>query len=218
MRLSYQYIAGFFDADGCVSCSLIDQAKYGKSAPSGKSTMMPHVGICNQNLNVLVDIMETFQCGDILACVGNRKRGSTGAYRWEIPNPDIRRVLEKLIPYLQTKKEQARVMLMLLDTRTTKRSRGLSPEVVEHRQALTQRLRELNHADSQAYRTKWVNSVELSKSCRLVARYGETIPSQAPAAIDSGEGVETRSVSANDNPIHERPPRKGRYSPPPTVM
>lgn len=223
MGLGYQYIAGFFDGDGCVSCSLVNQAKYGKrpiDSVIGKTTMMPHVGFCNQNLQVLLDIMEFIKCGDILACVGNRKakRGVTGAYRLEIPTGDIQRVLEGMLPYLRVKKEQAQIMLMLLHTRSRAGNKPLPPEVVERRRFFVESLQRLNHADAQAYRSKWVNSVELSRACRLVARYGETIPSQAPAAIDSGEGVETRSLSANNNGVHECPPRKGRYSPASTVM
>src|SRR5262245_5214010 len=216
MRLHYAYIAGFFDGDGCISCSLVDQQRQ----IHRKATLAIHVGFFNQNLDVLTNIMETIECGEILACVGNRhaKRGVTGAYRLEIPNKQIARVLTRLLPYLQVKREQARVMLMLLQTRMPRGNKPMPLELLQQRQALVQKLQQLNHADSQAYRTKWVNSVELSRSCHIVARYAETIPSQARAAFDSLEGVETSSVSANNNRSHEDPPRKGKYSPPSTVM
>jgi len=204
MRLSYRYIAGFFDGDGCISCSLIKQAR-----SRDRSTMMPHVGVFNQNLEVLMDIMETFGCGDILACVGNRaKVGHSGAYRWEVPNPHIVRVLKLMLPYLRVKREQARVMLLLMDTKTTPKGKRLDASVVERRVALVDRLQELNHRDSQAYREKWVNSGELSRSCQVVARY-ETILSQAEVPIVSSEGAETRGLSGNNNSPHERPLPKG---------
>jgi hypothetical protein len=208
MRLSYEYIAGLFDGDGCVSCSLIQQ-RY-KTKTYGKTLMMPHVGIFNQNLAVLLEVMETMKCGEILACVGNRKKGSTGAYRWDLNKPDLKPVLTKLLPYLRIKREQAQVMLLLLDTTKGKANgnRKLSPQVIEQRQALVAKLQELNHIDSKAYREKWVNSGNLSKSCNLVARY-ETILSQAEVPNVSSEGAETRSLSGNNNSSHERPLPKG---------
>lgn len=205
MRLTYQYVAGLFDGDGCISCSLIAQRHY------QKATMMPHVGIFNQNLNVLLDVMETMQCGEILACVGNPRKKATGAYRWDLCSRDIKPVLSLLLPYLRVKREQAVVLLALLQT-TKGRANGnakLSADVIAQRQLLTAKLQELNHADSQAYREKWVNSGKLSeKSCRLVARY-ETILSQAEVPIVSSEGAETRSLSGNNNSSHERPLPKG---------
>lgn len=39
-----------------------------------------------------------------------------------------------------------------------------------------------------------------------------TIPSQAIVGIDTMEGVTTNGVSPNNNPLHELPTRKGRYS------
>lgn len=204
MRLSYRYIAGFFDGDGCVSCSLIKQSR-----SRDRSTMMPHVGFFNQNLEVLMDIMETFGCGDILACVGNRaKVGHSGAYRWEAPNPHIVRVLKLMLPYLRVKREQARVMLLLMATKTTPNGKRLNASIVERRMALVDRLQKLNHRDSQAYREKWVNSEKLSKACYSVARY-ETTLSQAKVPIVSLEGAETRSLSGNNNSSHERPLPKG---------
>jgi hypothetical protein len=209
MRLSYEYIAGLFDGDGCVSCSLIQQ----RSAAGklyGKTLMMPHVGIFNQNLEVLLEVMNTMECGEVLACVGNRKKGNTGAYRWDLNKTDIRLALDKLLPYLRVKREQAQVMLLLLDTTKGKANgnRPLTPEVIQQRQLLVAKLGELNHADSKAYREKWVNSGNLSKSCRLVARY-ETILSQAEVPIVSSEGAETRLVPGKNNPAHERPLPKG---------
>lgn len=204
MRLSYQYIAGLFDGDGCVSCSLIGQRHY------GKTTMVNHVGIFGQNLAVLIEIMETLKCGEILACIGNRKKGGTGAYRWDLNKSDIKPVLTKLLPYLRIKREAAQVMLLLLKTTKGKANgnRKLHPEIIQQRQLLVAKLQELNHVDSKAYREKWVNSGELSKSCRLIARY-ETILSQAGVPNVSPEGAETRSLSGNNNSSHERPLPKG---------
>jgi hypothetical protein len=55
-----------------------------------------------------------------------------------------------------------------------------------------------------AFRKNREKSVKLSR--------GETIPSQAIEGISSMEGVTTRLVSPNDNPIQEPPARKGRDS------
>jgi hypothetical protein len=74
----------------------------------------------------------------------------------------------------------------------------------DQRMVLCKRVRELNHKDSQAFRKNRDNSVKLST--------GETMPSQAVEGEGSTEGVTTREVSPNNNPLHETPARKGRDS------
>ena len=206
MELSY--IAGYLDADGTITASLTPQ----RNSRMQGSCCQPAVQICGQNLGVLLKIMNTLQCGDIRAYRGGYN-STSGAFRFDVPQSHIERVLKALIPHLENKREQAEIILMLMQTRS-RGSHKITKEIFELRQQLVARLHSLNKRDSQAYKTNWVNSVKRSS---FVTRY-ESIPSQAVEGIGSTEGVTTSRVSPNNNPGHESPARKGRDSLTTTVM
>lgn len=210
MKLPIAYIAGYMDADGCITGSLT----LNKRSLKNRSCLQFSVTFCSQNLAVLSDIMETLECGEIRAYINSGYKTS-GAYRYDIPTSDIGRVLNLLIPFLQHKRTQAEVILAMLQTRS-RGSHRVTDEVMELRQQLIATLHRLNGQDSEDYRKKWVNSVETSYNS-LVSKW-EAIPSQAAEGagnivpFSSAEGVTTSRVSPNNNPDHERPPRKGRDS------
>lgn len=209
MKLSLAYIAGYLDADGSISASIVKGAHYRMK----RAALAFSVNICGQNLDVLVKIMNTLECGDIRAYRGGYNR-SSGAYRYDITVEHMERVLTSLIPYLQLKKTQAELVLALLATRS-RGSHKITDDVLNLRQRIVTTISELNRRDGKVYRSKWVNSVEPSSS--FVVKY-EAIPSQAAEGagnivpFSSAEGVTTSRVSPNNNPDHETPPRKGRDS------
>lgn len=209
MKLPIAYIAGYMDADGSISASLT----LNKRSLKNRSCLQFSINFASQNLAVLSDIMDTLECGEIRAYVTAGYK-SSGAYRLDIPTTDVARVLNLLIPFLQHKRTQAEVILAMLQTRS-RGSHRVSDEVMELRQQLTATLQRLNRQDSEAYRKKWVNSVEPSST---LVRKWEAIPSQAEVGVgnvvpfSSSEGVTTSRVSPNNNPDHECPPRKGRDS------
>lgn len=188
------------DGDGSITARIAPQGAGAHFAPS----FIPIVGFYNQDLAVLEDIRETLGTGRITAWAS----GHSGCYRLMIPMRQVPRVLEVLLPYLRVKAKQAELVLVGLKAKSIGSSR-VSEETQALRKALAQQIQDLNHSNGKAYRTKWVNSVDTSS---------EAIPSQAPTANVIGEGVTTREVSANNNLLHEDPPRKGLYSLTSTVM
>lgn len=210
MKLPIPYIAGYLDADGSISASLT----LNKRSLKNRSCLQFSVQVCGQNADVLGEIMETLECGEIRAYVNSGYKTS-GAYRYDIPTPDIERVLNLLIPYLRLKRTQAEVVLAMLKTRS-RGSHRVTDAVMELRQQLIATLHRLNGQDSEDYRKKWVNSVEPPYNS-LVSKYG-AIPSQAAVGVgnivpfSSAEGVTTSPVSPNNTLDHEPPPRKGRDS------
>lgn len=206
MKLHIAYIAGFLDADGTITCNMHKQTK------SDSMWFKPQVEFCNQDLVVLKAIRETLESGVIRAY----KVGKSGAFRLSIPMRDCKKVLERMIPYLVSKKEQA---VLLIEGLNLKQPRGrviVPVEITEMRIAINQRIHELNHRNSKDYQTNWVKSVN-PQSTLVMGHW--TIPSQASEGeIGSEEGVTTRMVSPNNNPSHERPTGNGRDSLNSTVM
>jgi hypothetical protein len=201
MCLELAYIAGFLDCDGTI---VIVRATRG-----GNEGFRYYGKICfySQNLSVLRDIQA--EVG------GNIPPVQIDVYMLQLCPRETVVALKRLSPYLRIKREQAETVIELhrmIDATHHPRNKGLGgggakrldESVYAARQVLYERMRELNHKDSKAFRTNRVNSVELLN--------GETIPSQAAEGEGSAEGVTTREVSPNNNPLHEPPARKGRDS------
>lgn len=173
MRLHLAYIAGFLDADGTILVRLQKQALT-RWSPS----LHVQLGIYNQDQAVLLDIVETLGCGRIRAV----RSGCSGVYRIEFTRRDTKQVLELLLPYLRIKREQAQLGLLALSApRYSGRGKIVPTEMIEYRQSLVARSKELNARNGKAFRTKWVNSVDPSETPHVVA---ETIPSQAAAGAE----------------------------------
>lgn len=198
--MTIEYVAAMIDGDGTITATAMRSSRLSRT--DGIS-FMPRVQIANQNLAMLVEIMGVLKCGDIRAYIG----GFSGCYRYDVPAKHVVRVLTDLIPHLRNKREQAFLVLEGMKTRS-RGSHKITLEIRQIREALVMQIQELNKRDGKAYRTNWVNSVKRSS---LVTAY-ESIPSQAAEGEGSAEGVTTRSVSPNNNPIHEDPARKGRDS------
>jgi hypothetical protein len=200
MRLGYEYIAAFLDADGTVVIV--------RAARGGNEGFRYYGKICfySQNLQVLKSIQETIG--------GTIPDPSIDIFMLQLSPRATVEALKNLVPYLQIKKEQALLALKLHEMiKSTPKLRNragkggmarLLESVYEARHAIYLRVSELNHVDSEAFRKNRENSVKPSGE--------EATPSQAAAANDSAEGVTTSQVSANNNPGHETPTRKGRHS------
>jgi hypothetical protein len=200
MRLGCEYIAGFLDCDGTVVVV--------RAARGGNEGFRYYGKICfySQNLQVLKNIQETVG--------GKIPPPSLAVFMLQLSPRETVKALKVLIPYLQIKKEQALLVVKLhemIDSTPKLRNRTgmggmarLPESVYEARHVMYLRVSELNHVDSEAFRKNRENSVKPSGE--------EATPSQAAAANDSAEGVTTSQVSANNNPGHETPTRKGRHS------
>lgn len=200
MRLALEYIAGFLDCDG--SIVIVESRRTNR-----RTEYYAKINFYSQNLGVLHEIR------DVVGGAITPPNTSMVHTLQLSPRTSIA-AAKTLSPYLRIKREQAFTVLELQKVNRSNKKIGkrygkggqepVSDEVFDQRIALCQKMRSLNHSDSQAFRTNRVNSVKLST--------GETIPSQAAEGEDSAEGVTTRGVSPNNNPLHETPTRKGRDS------
>jgi len=203
MRLDAKYIAEFLDADGSIYI-----AKFARKEDR-IAYIYGQVSFTSQNIGVLEDIRET---------VGGhwshspKSRYAGGAYSLVLCAEEAESCLKMVLPYLRVKAEQARLVLRLYELVKQKKSQRahaagrtaiITAEEYKERLAIRDAVMDLNRKDAKAYKTNWVNSAKTVKT---------TTPSQAVAANDSTEGVTTREVSANDNPLHEDPARKGKHS------
>lgn len=208
MRLGYEYLAGFLDFDGTVVVVSAGNGYDGRRRYYGK--------ICfySQNLQVLHDAQETVG--------GTIPPPAVDCYMLQLSIRETVEALRNLVPYLRIKREQALLVLKLhemIDATPAPPARRygkggserLPEEVWAARKAIYLKMRELNHADSQALRKNRNKSVKPSGR--------EATPSQAETgqrallgAVGVSEGVTTRGVSPSNNLLHETPARKGRHS------
>ena len=201
MRLALEYIAAFLDCDGSI---VIVQSR----RKDRRAEYYPKINFYSQNLEVLKDIQETVG-GSITP--PNR---SLMVYTLQMSPRSSVSTAKILAGYLRIKREQALTVVEFDKLNRSERRVGkksglggrepVSDEIYNQRIALCERMRELNHKDSQAFRTNRVKSGETSK--------GEAILSQAAEGEGSAEGATTRVVSPNNNPPQETPARKGRDS------
>jgi hypothetical protein len=194
MRLTLEYIAGFLDCDGSISIV------HSKRPKLKRDEIYPKVNFYSQNLEVLQDIQETIGGALTPQCK------TLDVYVLQLPPKVAVETLRVLAPYLRIKKQQALLVLEMNEiNHSYKRINRVVPDsIFNKRIECRDKMRELNHKDGKAFRTNRENSVKLS--------LGETIPSQAVVGVDITEGVTTRLVSPNNNPIQEPPTRKGRDS------
>jgi hypothetical protein len=201
MRLDLAYIAAFLDCDGSLCI-------YRAKRDVGGFNYRPKINFYSQNLSVLHDIRDTIG-GEIAP-----PNMSLDVHVLQLSIQEAVAAANLLLPYLRIKREQALLMIeyhkaVLATPRTGRRSgKGgsvrLSDEVLAQRHEFYLRMQELNANDPQAFRTNRVNSVE--------ARSRVTPSQAAVGEVDTAEGVTTREVSPNNNPLHEPPARKGRHS------
>jgi len=152
MKLSYEYIAGFVDADG--SINLIKM----KPVPSGRcvnNTYTVKLQVYSQNLDVLCDIRET---------IGGRiasPQGTRSTYYLYLGGAEAVSALKALEPFLRIKQEQARICIEFKQHmedgvnnkgQSDKRGKGnrpmLSGAVVAYRESVFQKMKRLHHVDS----------------------------------------------------------------------
>ena len=108
MRLSPEYLAGFFDGEGCIDC----QTMYAKPPYEKKFYVRPRLRVSQSAVGfpVLEELHREF--GGHLGKVTKGKGNRTDSRSWEILNKKgIIKMLELLEPLLITKREQARLCL-----------------------------------------------------------------------------------------------------------
>lgn len=133
--------AGLFDGEGHIGVHLCNNPKTGYA----------HWKLSVMVVNTHTPTMERFQ-----ALFGGRKRYRTNGknarniWSWRMGEGQAAAFLEMLMPYLFTKKEQAKMALEFRETYATSNRRGpgvwLPEAVLEKRSALADSIKALNYA------------------------------------------------------------------------
>jgi hypothetical protein len=158
--------------------------------------------------------------GYIQAFNNQKSKVGFGCYRLMVKPSEAVPALEKIMPFMIIKKEQAGLALRLHATISRHSYHGRSKtdgmlrtpgHITEQREAMYVEMKRLNHQDSLEYSKIWVNSEEAPEGVTL---------SQAVEGKGSTEGATTSSVSPNNNLSQERPASvaAGRHSLDSTVL
>lgn len=105
-----QYVAGFFDGEGCVTFCC-----------AGRGYGIPRAGINNTDRRPLEEVHKMFGGGIVSVRQGGRRKDSWG---WHVHGRDLERFLRSIQPHVLTKRNQVDLALEYIDWR---RSDGLKP-------------------------------------------------------------------------------------------
>lgn len=142
--LELAWTAGILDGEGCISA-------YTRKSSNGKSGQKLHqfvVTVTNTDFRIPMKLLKLFG-GQLNETHGARLKPQWNeALRWCVYQRQAAAVLEAVMPYLVSKREQAEVALEFIATMTPQggsRYRGLDPAIVERREEMTERLRVLKN-------------------------------------------------------------------------
>ena len=99
---SIEYLAGFFDGEGCVSTS---------DAHNHHPTPKVHVGQLTDNAEVLERFQQRW--GGAIVAKESYSRSPRLVSRWQISGPNLVKCLHDLLPHLRQKRRQAYLALVL---------------------------------------------------------------------------------------------------------
>lgn len=106
--ISKEYIAGFFDGEGCISMNFSVERPT-KIRPKGRTRHALQTSITNTSKDILVLIHSMYG--------GKVYRHSSGCWVWKICHRDLQKnFLNDVMPYLMLKNLQAKIALRYLDT------------------------------------------------------------------------------------------------------
>ena len=141
------YMAGYFDADGCVT---------GYNSKRFGPILYVLVGSAN------LPILETFKAafgGSVTqdAKAGQRRKSTPivarrAAYRWQAKGRIGAQALRALLPYLRLKKSRADLYLEMRGLKGHQYSHGVPEEVMRRRHDILNEIRALNHGKYSATR------------------------------------------------------------------
>lgn len=143
MELSVQYIAGFFDGEGCISI-FYTNVRPRKSNPE---KMIRGIKMSILIANTVVTPLEALQAkyGGYIHLSNRRKKSHhKSVYSWRLSNkPDQERFLSDIYPYSVIKSEQIQIALTYLTTNSST-GRRTSQEDWEIRIRCLERMASLN--------------------------------------------------------------------------
>lgn len=133
MKVNITYIAGLLDGEGSIGIM-----KHNRETPSPQYFL--RVVICNTNKKVLELVQQTLGVGSIT--VNNRRRRAL--YTWTATSGKAMFILERLLPYLIIKKEQAQLGIDFQQGIFPERTALLGIEEISRRENIKLRIMQLN--------------------------------------------------------------------------
>ncbi len=134
--LSKEYIAGFMDGEG--TFTLTKSRSHARHAP--------RVMVCNTNANIMAQLQYIFSLWHVECKITTMKRQSPKhkpAYLIDIMTQEYVYILcGMLLPYLVIKQEQAKMLMLYIESRRAENYTPGEPTLVQH--ALFSAVRQLN--------------------------------------------------------------------------
>lgn len=135
------YFAGLFDGEGHISLGMHPHPRY-------KSIEMHSINFCigNTDITLLKWVVNIFG-GRITTQINNCDSPShyKQQYMWQAHSNTLQDYLPLLVPYLKSKKRQAKLLLEYLKYKKNYRRNGAPPEYKEWRKSIRNQITELNH-------------------------------------------------------------------------
>lgn len=116
-RLSWKYVAGLVDGEGCIDFQLIHKPYDRKDGSvSDEVYIVPRLRIALAEPGLMVlELLKNQHGGHLVAGRKPENPNWSQAYSWEITNAKARPVLQNIVAHLFIKREQARFCIWVLD-------------------------------------------------------------------------------------------------------
>jgi hypothetical protein len=131
--MNFSYIAGFIDGEGTIRFQRT--GKYRR--------LQPMVSVTNTHKGILDEIASFLGYGTVIFCKANNPRSKDYYHLLITGTERLGHLLDGIFTHLVIKKEQAKLMLVLLN-RTTFDHKALSQEELDFRERLDTEMRSLN--------------------------------------------------------------------------
>lgn len=102
--LHYAKLAAYIDGEGCLSLS---KRTYKTKAGETKNYFYPNITVAMKHRKTIEHIFSLINLGEIYE--------HRGVHIWSVHNEEVKKVIEKVYPYLVTKKEQAKTILQYFE-------------------------------------------------------------------------------------------------------
>jgi len=124
-RLSWKYIAGLVDGEGCIDFQLIKKPYDRQDGTRSVETyILPRLRVAMTGEALpLLEILHANHGGSLVARKKPQNPAWSQSYSWELTNGKVRPVLQNIVNHLLVKREQARFCIWVLDNLRGKQSK-----------------------------------------------------------------------------------------------
>tara|TARA_R100001163_G_C4922788_1_gene102247 strand:+ start:174 stop:536 length:363 start_codon:yes stop_codon:yes gene_type:complete len=115
-NINIQYIAGFFDGEGCITFSKI--MKYNPKMKRRYPCTTIRMEATNTDFKIIKDVFNFFKIGHLIP-IKPRKKGYKKQLRWQLTHRQAEKVIRRLLPFMRerNKIKQAKKVLKYYDER-----------------------------------------------------------------------------------------------------